>query len=823
MSQKAQSDLFIRGGQTTQHWLRMAGQVFRGATTCAALVFVLAYGTLCATFYELPKIHMTWAHYVSTFFVENRGMPERPVRYKNPDTSEWVERPASEIYTDPEIQSISDDYHRLAKLYAWYAAIPTSIAYLIVCIVFYIAGRRLDGDEHVRGTFLVSSKDLKRWSFRKWKAYEKRFGKSFKTAPRYTIAGIQFPPNCVEAQTAISGTVGTGKSNAIKEMLDGVRANGGRAVIYDRMGALIRDFYDPETDIILNSFDQRSVSWTPFNEADRPEIFTQMAEVLIPDRSGSPDPFWSQAARIVFDYVARELLKRGETSNKALRDAILTIPSDQLASLLERTPGQHFLNADIAKTAGSIRANLVSELRFLEFLRDDGDPFSIRKWIKESETGFVFLSGDAERAAATRNVISTVFEIGANALMTCEESHDPKVWFFMDEVPTLNRMPFLPKSLAEIRQFGGAFVVGYQVYSQLEATYGDKDAQTIVGNLNNRIVLNTPDADTAERFSKSLGSEDVEEQRESLTVGAHEARDGVGFSKQRVERRIVTASQIQSLPQFEGYLRFAYDAPTAFVRFEPFSRDAQAKPFLPYVGDFPVGSMEEQAAVAAIHNGETPARKPFAAWDIDAQNAEFEKWRARLINDGHMWLADDGDRQEGFRQYFFARKREGKETSAIRPPVQDTTQMMGYPGTTEPVLRFDDLWPPKPTEDQKGDPSATDASQHPAGNTPQRKGSASSDDADMPPTPPLEAYDDYPIAPRAQTEMTLTHSAPTDQPFDADPPEQSQDSVSTETTPERVKQTKTGGGLRRLMKASFPQSSENTVRLFHAMKRGSDQ
>ncbi len=707
MGNKTQSDLFIRGGQTTQHWLRMAAQVFKGATAAAALVFFLSYAALCANYYRMPQVHMTWAYYVATFFVENRGLPERPVRYKDPQ-GDWLERPAHEIYTDQAFEAVSVDYHAKAKVFAWWAAIPTTIAYFLVCIVFYVAGRRLDGDDHVRGTYLVSAKDLKKWSLRKWRAYEKRFGKSFKTAPRYTISDIPFPPNAVEAQTAISGTVGTGKSNAIKEMLAGVRENSGRAIIYDRMGSLIRDFYDPETDIILNPFDQRSVSWAPFNEAERPEIFTQMAEVLIPDRAGSPDPFWSQAARIVFDYAARELHKRGEHSNAALRDAILSIPSEELATLLEQTPGRHFLNKDIAKTAGSIRANLVSELRFLEFLRDDGKQFSIRDWVKNADRGFVFLSGDAERAAATRNIISTIFEIGANALMTCEESHDPKIWFFMDEVPTLNRMPFLPKSLAEIRQFGGAFVVGYQVYSQLEDTYGDKAAQTIVGNLNNRIVLNTPDADTAERFSKSLGSEDVDEQRESITVGAHEARDGVGFSKQRVERRIVTASQIQSLPQFEGYVRFAYDAPTAFVRFEPYDVEPIARPFIPYQGKgFAEGAMDEKAAVAAVSFGETPTRLPFDKLDIATKNAQFEAWRAKMVAAGFPFLADEGDAKEEHRQHFFSERRLGKPTEKIRPYIFEFENQMGAARHSGPAI----IIPPNFKTTQEQDPTRPDSTE----------------------------------------------------------------------------------------------------------------
>ena len=697
MSQKSQADLFIRGGQTTQHWLRMAAQVFRGATLAGATVFFITYVLLCLNYYEVPKVQMTWAHWLATFFVENRGVPGREIRL--PDfNGVWVQRTAQDIYLDPVISDLALAYQVMATRLAWVAAIPTTAAYLLACIIFYIAGRRLDGDEHVRGTYLVSAKDLKRWSKRKWRAYEKRFGADFKTAPRYTIAGIEFPPNAVEAQTAISGTVGTGKSNAIKELLAGVRAHKGRAIIYDRMGALIREFYDPERDIIINPFDARSQSWSPFNEAERPEIFTQMAEVLIPDRQGISDPFWSQSARLVFDYAARELLKKGQTTNAALRQAILNIPTDDLAFLLEQTPGRHVLNKDIAKTAGSIRANLVAELRFLEFLRDDGEQFSIRDWVKNGQDGFIFLSGDAERAAATRNIISTLFEVAANALMTCPESHDPRVWFFMDEVPTLNRMPFLPKSLAEIRQFGGAFVVGYQVYSQLEDTYGDKAAQTIAGNLNNRIVLNTPDADTAERFSKSLGSEDVEERRESLTVGAHEARDGVGFSQQRVERRIVTASQIQSLPQFEGYIRFAYDAPTAFVTFDPYKpSDPQrelAPGFVPYTGNgMAVGSMDEAAAMAALANGEVPERTPFAALTDSDQEAAFQAWLRRMRDDG-IERAADPDLEDELRAHYTAMRMNGRNPADIRMPAPPQ-DMSGHWGELirPPVANVTDLPP----------------------------------------------------------------------------------------------------------------------------------
>ncbi len=673
---KSASDNFIRGGQTTQHWFRMAAQVIKAGISFAALFFFIAYVGLCLTYYKVGNIHLTWAHWLATFFVENRGQPDKIVRYKHPQNG-WVEETAAAIYQNEVIQNISDQYLAKAYEFAYWSLIPAGMAAIIAVIVFYISGSKLDGDDHIRGTRLVTAKELKRWVDQKWKAYKKQFGAEFKKGPEYTIAGIRFPPNAVEAQTVICGTVGTGKTTCLKELLNVIRENSGRAIIYDSMGALVRDYYNPATDIIINPFDSRSHAWSPFFEAERPEFFTQIAEVMIPDRPGSNDPFWTQAARIVFDYAAQQLLASGDYSNAKLRDAILKIPGEDLAKLIEATPGRHFLNQEIAKTAGSIRANLIAELRFLEFLRDDGEPFSIRNWVKTSETGFVFLTGDAEHAAATRNIISTLFEVGANALMTCPESHDPKIWFLMDEVPTLNRMPFLDKSLAEIRQFGGAFVVGYQVYSQLEDIYGEKSAQTIVGNLNNRIIFNTPDARTAKMFSESLGSEDVDERRENISVGAHETRDGVSFMSQRTERAIVTASEIQSLPQFLGYVRFAYDAPAAQIKLKPVSRVPMAAKFVPYHGaKFAKGSMAAATAQEIIKEGGKPAPSSFVGLSPEAQKAEFEVWRDRIVNNGLSMFAP-GEGMDPVLWFHFTDKRKlGQRPDDIGPPAL-AAPMMG--------------------------------------------------------------------------------------------------------------------------------------------------
>ncbi|WP_158972290.1 type IV secretion system DNA-binding domain-containing protein [Chachezhania sediminis] len=647
----------------------MATQVLRYSVSVAAAAFTLSYAVLVLQNYEIDKIRLTGVHWLADFHVNTRGNEDQRLTYVDP-SGERVERTAGEVFSDPDLRHLRARYIDQATRFAWIAAIPAALAFALVAGIFLLVGRKINDEEHVRGARLVSQAELKHWSTRKWRKYAKRHGAGIKTGPRYTLAGIPFPPNAVEAQIGITGTVGVGKTNAMHELLNTIRDQGGRAIVYDRMGGLLRDHYDAGTDVIVNPFDNRSLSWSPFHEAVGPAQFAQIAEVMIPDPPGTTDPFWTQAARLVFQYAARELKSQGRGTNAALREAIMQLPAEKLAEIVKPTPGAHFFGESVAKTSASIRANMISLLSFLEYLRDDAEPFSIREWVIREEPGFVFLTGSAEHGAATRNIISTMLEVAANALMTMEECRDPRLWFFLDEVPTLNRMPFLPKSLAEIRQFGGAFVVGYQVFSQLESIYGLKDAETISGVLNNRVVFNTPDHATAMRSSNSLGEEDVVEIQENLSFGANETRDGVSMMGRRTTRPIVTAAEIQSLPQFKAYFRPAYDAPAAKVTFLPVKTRTRVAKFVPYQGTgFAEGSMEVMGVNADRTDGQRPLHG-FAAIAPDEQLAEFTRWltRARPQEKDEILGDNDQSRREWFWQHFSTERVRGLDLKDIGQP-----------------------------------------------------------------------------------------------------------------------------------------------------------
>ena len=670
----------IRGGQTAQHWWRMGWQVLKFATVVGAMAYVLTFGAIVIRAYNPEEMRIAFYYEMAERGVAGQNGFDKSYTFTDLDGQEKTVD-AVALYRNPTYRQIRDGFFHSFHKAAWISILPAATIGVISLFIFARTGNRIQENEYVRGAQLVSASQLKAWSKTKWKKYNRRH-KGRKTAKPLTISGIPFPPNAVEAQTCLYGTVGVGKSNAMIEMLQTIRENGGRCIIYDRMGTFVGRFYDEATDYIINPFDNRSHAWNPFDDVLDAASFTQMSEVMIPEHRGAAsDPFWSQSARIVFAYAARELYKNPKTRTiKALLDHVINLEAAQLAQLISATPGAHFFNEEIEKTAQSIRANLIAELQFLEFLRDDAEAISIRDWMASDEPSFLFLTGDAEHAAATRNIISAILEIAANALMSMGPATEPRCYFFLDEVPTLNRMPFLISSLAEIRQFGGAFVLGYQVYSQLEDIYGREAAQSISGTTNNRIVFNTPDFRTAKLCSESLGNQDIWESNSNISVGAHEARDGVGFSQQRVERSIISPAEIQNLRQFRAAVKFAYEAPTAIVDMNLVSVPETQSRFQPYMGDAPRFGYYRAPEEKPTPSDETPEDDI-----IDG----FHKWCARRFPDASNDIAKPRDHPhpqfKSYYPHFRDAIRAGTPPENIQPIVLVTEGLMNNRPVSAPA------------------------------------------------------------------------------------------------------------------------------------------
>ena len=122
--------------------------------------------------------------------------------------------------------------------------------------------------------------------------------------------------------------------------------------------------------------------------------------------------------------------------------------------------------------------------------------------------------------------------------------------------------------LAEIRKYGGCFVLGFQDLSQVEDIYGQLCAKTLSNLTGTKVLFRAVDTDVATRVARYMGEQEKEELSTSISYGAHQMRDGVNLNQQRQVKAVVNASQIMLLQDLEAYVKFPGQFPVSKIKFD---------------------------------------------------------------------------------------------------------------------------------------------------------------------------------------------------------------------------------------------------------------
>lgn len=190
----------------------------------------------------------------------------------------------------------------------------------------------------------------------------------------YTLAGIPFPHRTEQSHAMLIGTTGSGKTTELRSLVTQMRERQDTAVIFDLTGAYVEAFYDPTRDTILNPMDARCPAWSIFNDCRTHSEFTAAAAALIPSDGGSSEPFWALAARTLFIEMCIRLQERGQTSNLALSENLMTADLKRVHRFLANTIADPLTAPEAARMAESIRAVFNTNAQVLRFLPDEGEP-----------------------------------------------------------------------------------------------------------------------------------------------------------------------------------------------------------------------------------------------------------------------------------------------------------------------------------------------------------------------------------------------------------------------------------------------------------------
>jgi type IV secretory pathway TraG/TraD family ATPase VirD4 len=180
--------------------------------------------------------------------------------------------------------------------------------------------------------------------------------------------------------------------------------------------------------------------------------------------------------------------------------------------------------------------------------------FSVAEWA-EHRQGWVFVTSIPEAREQLRPLISMWLDMMILRLMNQGRRGTRSVWFVLDELSSLHRLPQLLTAITENRKAGNPVVLCFQGRSQLESIYGHQ-AEAMLSQPATKIFLKTSEPRAAQWISDTLGEVELERLRESRTHGQMpRPRESRSYQLEREVRPLVMKEEITGLPKGYGFFK----------------------------------------------------------------------------------------------------------------------------------------------------------------------------------------------------------------------------------------------------------------------------
>ena len=431
------------------------------------------------------------------------------------------------------------------------------------------------------------------------------------------IGPVPVPRRIETRHFAFLGTTGSGKTTALRQMLDGIERRGEAALVYDTSGEFIAHYYNPARgDIILNPFDARCAFWTPFDEISHPADADRIARQLVSETSSQDDDVWLETSRILVANMIRSLWAEKNCSLEALLEALQVKDKEQLKEWLGHTSSARTFANDADRATGSVLFMLAKAANLIQFLKveDEGEErFAFRDFIAkldkcEGAKPWIFVPRKEDYFEASKPLMACWLECAASAVLGLSPSPDRRIWFVLDELADLPRVENLARLLPEGRKFGAAIVLTFQALGQMRNRYGANIAEAMLACCNTKLFLQTVDQETRKWASETIGQCEVELRvaTDTLSIGSEVPRTTI--ATQRQFRPAVLESELRLSPH-QGYLLLPDGLPVARIGLTADHITRRGDPRQPaYVPGDPAGTLWSR--VSEIAKGAEPDAKP---------------------------------------------------------------------------------------------------------------------------------------------------------------------------------------------------------------------
>ncbi len=190
-------------------------------------------------------------------------------------------------------------------------------------------------------------------------------------------------------------------------------------------------------------------------------------------------------------------------------------------------------------------------LRLLPRRSETSRAWTATEWA-EKRQGWVFLTSLPAEREALRPLQSLWIDWLVLRLLNEPTEGQKRVWFVIDELASLQKLPQLHTAITENRKSNNPVVLGFQGKAQLEYLYGHL-AEVMLSQPATSVWLTTKEPNAGEWVSKFIGKVEIERLRETHFDGT---RNGRNFTLDRQIEPLVMESEISGLADLHAFMKY---------------------------------------------------------------------------------------------------------------------------------------------------------------------------------------------------------------------------------------------------------------------------
>ncbi len=555
-------NLYTRGGQLALHKFHMFKQICLVTFLVSFCIGLITFGLLFLRDTTPYQRYLYKEHLHAEFMVNMSQNDPAKITQEFEYPNGIVREIKSEyLLKDPQILAQINSIEKLVHKNFWKSLWAALMTILPLIGFFVYRGYIKSKKKLERGNQLLSAKQLKSVLKRTHQASDLH------------LDSLPLAKGKETSHILITGTTSSGKTNCFHTLLPQIRNRPNRALVVDTTGEFVSKYYREGQDLLLNPFDLRSQDWSPWADCLFEAHYDALASAIVP-KSTAHDKFWENAGKALLSSALKEFANQKDTNIQKLYHLLVRANLGDFSKFFQNTDAATYTHPEGEKMTLSIRATLANHVQGFKYLKPthegtSQESFSIRQWITQGRPNqWLFLSARPDQRETLLPLITGWLDTAINALMTLSSDYNRRLWFIIDELPSLQKLPSLETAMAESRKYGGCVLAGVQSFPQLSTIYGQNQAQSILDLFNTKIFFRNTDPNTTAWISKVLGEAELTEQLENVSYGANTIRDGVSLSPQTRTKPLVLPAEIASLKDLEAFVKFPGSLPVCKIQMQ---------------------------------------------------------------------------------------------------------------------------------------------------------------------------------------------------------------------------------------------------------------